>query len=93
MTTTNQRAKVAGAAVGEWVVGIAMKTSNGKVLSGCGTMTAKEMPAQLGVNSEMDMHIEGLDDYFESDLWSFDQATAKFIFSALPLKATPRPCG
>jgi len=63
--------------VGEWAVGIAMKTSNGKVLSGCGTMTAKEMPSQLGVNSEMDMHIEGVDDYLENDLWSFDQATGK----------------
>ena len=63
--------------VGEWAVGLAMKTSNGKVLSGCGTMTAKEMPSQLGVNSEIDMHIEGLDDYLENDLWSFDQATGK----------------
>ena len=59
-----------------------MKTFNGKVLSGCGTMTAKEMPSQLGVSSEMDMHIEGIDDYFESDLWSFDQATGKIhLFS------------
>ncbi|MCL4430335.1 MAG: hypothetical protein M1167_06240 [Chloroflexi bacterium] len=68
--------------VGEWSVGAAMKTSNGKVLSGCGTMTAKETPAQPGITSEMDMHIEGLDDYFESDLWSFDQATGKMhLFS------------
>jgi hypothetical protein len=68
--------------VGEWSVGIAMKTSNGKVLSGCGTMTAKELPSQLGVNSEIDMHIEGLADYFESDLWSFDQTTGKLhLFS------------
>jgi hypothetical protein len=29
--------------VGEWAVGIAMKESNGKVLSGCGTMIAREM--------------------------------------------------
>ncbi|MCL4429694.1 MAG: hypothetical protein M1167_02970, partial [Chloroflexi bacterium] len=63
--------------IGEWAVGIAMKTSNGKVLSGCGTMTAKEMPSQFGINSEMDMHIEGVDDYFESDLWSYDQASGK----------------
>jgi hypothetical protein len=68
--------------LGEWAVGIAMKTSNGKVLSGCGTMTAKEMPAKLGVNSEMDIHIEGVDDYFESDIWSFDKATGKMhLFS------------
>ena len=63
--------------VGEWIVGIAMKTSNGKVLSGCGTMTAKESPSQLGINSEMEIHIEGVDDYLENDLWSFDQGTSK----------------
>jgi hypothetical protein len=63
--------------IGEWAVGLAMKTSYGKVLSGCGTMTAKKVPSQLGVNSEIDMHIEGLDDYLESDLWSFDQAIGK----------------
>jgi hypothetical protein len=68
--------------IGEWAVGIAMKTSNGKILSGCGTMSAKEMPSQLGVTSEMDIHIEGLDDYFESDLWSFDKASGKMhLFS------------
>ncbi len=63
--------------VGEWAVGLAIKTSNGKVLSGCGTMIAKEIPSQLGVKSEMDMHIEGLEDYLENDLWGFDQATGK----------------
>ena len=63
--------------IGEWAVGIAMKTSNSKVLSGCGTMTAKEMPSELGVNSEMDMHIKGLDDYLENDLWSFDRTDGK----------------
>ena len=63
--------------IGEWIVGIAMKTSNGKVLSGCGTMTAKEMSSQLGIASEMNIHIEGMDDYFENDLWSFDKTTSK----------------
>ena len=68
--------------VGEWAVGLAMKTPNGEVLSGCGTMTAKETPSQLGVHSEMDMHIEGVDDYLESDLWSFDRTTGKMhLFS------------
>jgi hypothetical protein len=38
---------------------IAMKTSNGKVLSGCRTLTAKEMLSKIGVNLEIDMHIEG----------------------------------
>ena len=32
--------------VGEWIVGVAMKTGNGKPLTGCGKMTAKELPAQ-----------------------------------------------
>jgi hypothetical protein len=68
--------------IGEWIVGIAMKTSNSKVLSGCGTMTAKEMPSQLSINSEMDRHIEGLDDYVENDPWSFDKVSGKMhLFS------------
>jgi hypothetical protein len=25
----------------------------------------------------MDVHIEGVDDYLENDLWSFDQSTGK----------------
>jgi len=59
-----------------------MKTSNGKLLSDCGTMTAKELPAKIGINSEMDRHIEGIDDYLESDIWSFDKATNKMhLFS------------
>jgi hypothetical protein len=33
--------------VGELIVGIAMKTSNSKAFSGCGTMTVKEMPLNL----------------------------------------------
>lgn len=77
MTQQPRELKLLEQLVGEWIVGIAMKTSNGKVLSGCGTMTAKEMPSQLGINSEMDMHIEGVDDYLENDLWSFDHSTGK----------------
>jgi hypothetical protein len=68
--------------IGEWVVGIAMKTSSGKLISGCGTMTAKEMRSPLGISSEMGIHIDGEDDYFESDIWSFDQAAGKMhLFS------------
>jgi hypothetical protein len=63
--------------IGEWLVGVAMKTSNGKVFSGCGTMTAKELPSKLGVSSDVNVHIEGLDDYVENDLWSVDQSTGK----------------
>jgi hypothetical protein len=82
MTQQDRKLKLLEQLVGEWIVGIAMKSSNGKVLSGCGTMTAKEMPAQLGINSEMDIHIEGVDDYVENDLWSFDQASGKMhLFS------------
>ena len=31
----------------------------------------------MGVNSEIDTHLEGYDDYYENDLWSFDQSTGK----------------
>ena len=62
--------------VGEWTVGIAMKTDNDKVVSGCGDMTAVEI-FELGVNSEINTHIEGYEDYYENDLWSFDRASGK----------------
>lgn len=62
--------------IGEWTVGIAVKTSDGKIVSGCGDMTAAEIP-NVGVNSEIDTRIEGYEDYFENDLWSFDSATGK----------------
>ena len=62
--------------IGEWSVGIAMQTPDGKVVSGCGDMTAVEIPP-VGVNSEIDTHIEGYEDYYENDLWSFDQLTGK----------------
>jgi hypothetical protein len=58
-----------------------MKTANHKVVSGCGEMSAVEI-VQLGVNSSFNMHIEGYDDYFENDLWSFDKASEKMhLFS------------
>ena len=62
--------------IGEWTVGIAMKTSEEKIVSGCGEMTAVEI-RDVGVNSEIDTHIEGYDDYYENDLWSFDRSTGK----------------
>lgn len=62
--------------VGEWSVGIAMKTADDKVVSGCGEMTAVEIQGS-GINSEINTHIEGYEDYFENDLWSFDRATGK----------------
>jgi len=82
MTQQIRELKLLEQLIGEWIVGIAVKKSNSKVLSGCGTMTAKEMPAQQGINSEMDMHIEGLDDYVKNDLWSFDKVSGKMhLFS------------
>jgi len=71
MTQQSKAIELLKQLIGEWVVGTAIKTSKGKVLSGCGTMTAKEMPSQLGISSEMDMQIEGLDDYVENDLLEF----------------------
>jgi len=62
--------------IGEWSVGIALKTIEGKFASGCGEMTAVEI-SQIGVNSEINTQIEGYEDYYENDLWSFDQATGK----------------
>jgi hypothetical protein len=61
--------------IGEWSVGIAMKVSEDKVVAGCGEMTAVEI--QSGINSEIDTHIEGYEDYYENDLWSFDSATGE----------------
>ena len=39
--------------IGEWQVGIAMKTADGKFASGCGEMTAVEITS--GINSEINM--------------------------------------
>jgi hypothetical protein len=62
--------------IGEWTVGIVLKTSDDKVVSGCGEMTAVEI-SQAGINSEIETHIEGYDDYYENDLWNFDRLTGK----------------
>jgi hypothetical protein len=77
MTQQLQALELLKQLIGKWVVGTAIKTSKGKVLSGCGTMTAKEMPSQLGISSEMNIQIEGLDDYVENDLWSFDKSSCR----------------
>ncbi len=62
--------------IGEWEVGIAVKTSEDKVVSGCGEMSAVEIEKE-GINSEINTHIEGYEDYYENDLWSIDLATGK----------------
>jgi hypothetical protein len=56
--------------VGEWQVGIAIKTSPDKVVAGCGDMTAVE--TDLGISSEINTQIEDMEDYYENNLWSFD---------------------
>ena len=62
--------------IGEWNVGISMKTGDGKIVSGCGEMAAVEI-RDVGFNSEIDACIEGYDDYYENDFWTFDQSTGK----------------
>ncbi len=63
--------------IGEWSVGVAMKMDNGTILSGCGTMVAKEVASGLGVSTEIDLDIDGYGFYAEHDLWSFDRWTGK----------------
>jgi len=62
--------------IGEWSVGIALKVGEEKIVSGCGEMTAVEI-READINSEIDAHIEGYDDYYENDLWSFDRSSGK----------------
>ncbi len=63
--------------IGEWNVGIAMKTADDKFVSGCGEMTATQIPQVGSINSEINAQIEGYDDYYENDLWTFDQTSGK----------------
>ena len=65
--------------IGEWSVGIALKVGEEKIVSGCGEMTAVEI-READINSEIDAHIEGYDDYYENDLWSFDRSTESAPF-------------
>lgn len=58
--------------IGEWQVGVALKTNDDQIVSGCGEMTAEETAA--GISSEVNTKIEGYEDYYENDLWSFDPA-------------------
>jgi hypothetical protein len=62
--------------IGEWTVGIALKVSEDKVVSGCGEMSAVDV-ADMGINSEINTHIEGYVDFYENDLWTFDRASGK----------------
>jgi hypothetical protein len=58
--------------IGEWQVGVALKTPDQQIVSGCGEMTSEETAA--GINSEVNTKIDGYEDYYENDLWSFDPA-------------------
>jgi len=62
--------------IGEWAVGIALKVSDDKIVSGCGEMSAVEI-VDLGVNSEINTQVEGYEDFYENDFWSFDRASGK----------------
>ncbi len=56
--------------IGEWSVGIALKKTEEKIVAGCGGMIAVEF--ESGINSEIETQIEGYEDYYENDIWSFD---------------------
>ncbi len=67
--------------VGEWSVGIALKKSEEKIVAGCGDMTATESAS--GINSEIETQIEGYEDYYENDIWSYDaEKDEVHLFSA-----------
>jgi hypothetical protein len=66
--------------IGQWSVGIALKKSEDKVVAGCGDMTAAETDSDI--NSEIETQIEGYEDYYENDIWSFDpQKSEVHLFS------------
>ncbi len=62
--------------IGEWNVGIALMFSEEKAVSGCGEMSAVDI-GDRGVSSEINAQIEGYDDFYEDDIWSFDHASGK----------------
>jgi len=57
--------------IGDWSVGIALKTTEDRIVAGCGEMNAVEI--ESGINSEINTRIEGYEDYYENDIWSFDE--------------------
>ena len=67
--------------IGEWSVGIAMKTSDDKVVSGCGDMTAVEID-ELGVNSEMKLILKATRITMRMICGVLTGQAAKCIFSA-----------
>ncbi|MCL5877157.1 MAG: hypothetical protein M1540_05030 [Candidatus Bathyarchaeota archaeon] len=61
--------------LGKWSVGVALKTADGKVVSGCGEMDAKETDSTI--NLEVNTQIEGYEDYYENQLWTYDPVSGK----------------
>lgn len=56
--------------IGDWLVCVAIRTATDHVVAGCGDMTAVETEA--GINCEINTQIEGYEDYYENDIWSYD---------------------
>ncbi len=66
--------------LGNWSVGVALKTADGKMVSGCGEMDAKETDSTI--NLEVNTQIEGYEDYYENQLWSYDPVNGEVhVFS------------
>jgi|WetSurMetagenome_2_1015567.scaffolds.fasta_scaffold62977_2 hypothetical protein len=89
MTQQTKELELLKQLVGVWTVGIAMKTSDENLVSGCGDMIAVEI-ADLGVNSEIETQIEGYEDYYENDMWSFDRASGKVHLFAITSEGDAR---
>jgi hypothetical protein len=62
--------------IGEWDVGIAMKTSEDKIISGCGKMTAVDAD-NSSIKSEIDAQIEDQGDFYENNFWILEENTGK----------------
>ncbi|MDR1992854.1 MAG: hypothetical protein LBQ98_05070 [Nitrososphaerota archaeon] len=56
--------------IGKWSAGVTMRTSAGKVVAGWGEMCAKE--TEWGINCGIDGSIEGYEDFYQNDHWTFD---------------------
>ncbi|MCW3984308.1 MAG: hypothetical protein NWE96_10000 [Candidatus Bathyarchaeota archaeon] len=61
--------------LGKWAVDVALRTADGKVVSGYGEMDAKEIDSTINV--EINTEIEGYEDYYENHLWSYDSTNGE----------------
>ena len=69
--------------VGEWTVEVALKIPDHKILSGCGSLTAKMLGSNLGLSVQVDLQVEESEEYFEDGLWSFDRKGGKIHYFSL----------